>query len=99
MKDEGFWFMYNTSIEGKQLHVLGCNFFDDMDIIQSRQPGEAGEPFQVLTTKLQAAMDTCEGGLWATGGSLEPVKSCWYLIRFLWKNGQWAYVSTEDTPA
>jgi hypothetical protein len=22
-----------------------------------------------------------------------------YLIRFFWKNGQWAYVSKEDTPA
>jgi hypothetical protein len=28
---------------------------------------------------------------------LEPEKSCWYLIRFCWKNGQWAYVSNEDT--
>jgi hypothetical protein len=29
---------------------------------------------------------------------LEPEKSFWYLIRFCWKNGQWAYVSKEDTP-
>jgi hypothetical protein len=34
----------------------------------------------------------------ATGGALEPEKSCWYLIRFCWKNGKWAYVSNEDTP-
>jgi hypothetical protein len=30
---------------------------------------------------------------------LEPEKSFCYLIRFCWKNGQWAYVSKEDTPA
>jgi hypothetical protein len=30
---------------------------------------------------------------------LEPEKSFWYLIRFCWKNGQWAYVSNEYTPA
>jgi hypothetical protein len=48
---------------------------------------------------MQAAMDTWEGGLRATGGALKPEKSCWYLIRFCWKNGQWAYVSKEDTPA
>jgi hypothetical protein len=48
---------------------------------------------------MQADMDTREGGLWATGGALEPEKSFWYLIRFCWKNGQWAYVSNAYTPA
>jgi hypothetical protein len=68
MKDEGFGFMYKTSIEGKQLHFVGCSFVDDTDIIQSGQPGEH---FQVLATRMQAAMDTWEGGLLATGGALE----------------------------
>jgi hypothetical protein len=40
MKDEGFGFMYKTSIEGKQLHFVGYSFVDDTDIIQSVQPGE-----------------------------------------------------------
>jgi hypothetical protein len=48
---------------------------------------------------MQADMDTWEGGLRATGGVLESEKSFWYLIRFCWKNRQWAYVSKEDTPA
>jgi hypothetical protein len=48
---------------------------------------------------MQAAMDTWEGGLRATGGALEPEKSFWYLIQFCWNNGQWAYVSNEETPA
>jgi hypothetical protein len=39
MKDEGFGFMYKTSIEGKQLHFMGYRFVDDTDIIQSGQPG------------------------------------------------------------
>jgi hypothetical protein len=95
MKDEGFGFMYKRSIERKQLHFLGYIFVDDTAIIQSGQPGE---PFQVLATRLQATMDTREGGLWDTGGVLEPEKSFWYLIRVCWKNGQWAYVSNEDTP-
>jgi hypothetical protein len=58
MKDEGFGCMYNTSIEGKQLHSVGYSFVDDTDIIQSAQPGE---PYQLLVTCMQAAMDTCEG--------------------------------------
>jgi hypothetical protein len=96
MKYEGFGLMYKTSIEGKELSSVGYSFVYDTDIIQSSQPGE---PFQVLATRMQAAMDTREGGIRATGGALEPEKSYWYLIRLCGKNGQWAYVSKEDTPA
>jgi hypothetical protein len=96
MKDERLGFMYNTGIEGKDLYFLGYSFIDDTAIIQSGQPGE---PFQVMATHMQAAMDTWEGGLRATGGALEPENSFWYLIRFCWNKGQWAYVSKEDTPA
>jgi hypothetical protein len=71
MKDESFRCMYKTSIEWKQLHFVGYRFVDDTDIIQSSQPGE---PFQVLATRMQASMDTWEGGLRATGGALEPEK-------------------------
>jgi hypothetical protein len=39
---------------------MGYSFVDDTDIIQSGQPGE---PFQVLATCMQAAMDTWEDGL------------------------------------
>jgi hypothetical protein len=79
MKNEGVGFMYKTSIEGKDLHFVGYSFVDDMDIIQSGQPGEH---FQVLATRMKSDMDTWEGGLLATGGALEPEKSFWYLIRF-----------------
>jgi hypothetical protein len=95
MKDEGFGFMYKIRIEGKQLHFVGYSFVDDTDIIQSGQPGE---PFQALAMRTHAAMDTWEGGLRTTGGSLEPEQSFWYVIQFCWKNGQWAYVSNEETP-
>jgi hypothetical protein len=54
MKDEGFGFMYKTSIEGKQLHLVGYSFVDDTDVIQSSQPGEA---FQVLATSMHSDMD------------------------------------------
>jgi hypothetical protein len=79
MKDEGFGFMYTTSIEGKELHFMGYSFVDDTDIIK---PGQPGESFQVMSTGMQAAMDTWEGGLRATGGALEPEKSFrfWCLI-------------------
>jgi hypothetical protein len=68
LKDEGFRFMYKKSIEGKELHVVGYSFIEDTDNIQSGQPGE---PFQVLATRIQEAMDKWEGGLRTTGGALE----------------------------
>jgi hypothetical protein len=63
MKDEGFGFMYKTSIKGKELNFVGYSFVDDTDTIQSGQPWK---PFQVLATHIQEAMDTWEGGLRAT---------------------------------
>jgi hypothetical protein len=35
MKDEGFGFMYKTSIEGEQLHFMGYSFVDDTYSIRS----------------------------------------------------------------
>jgi hypothetical protein len=58
IKDEGFWFMFKTCIEGKELHFMGYRFVDDTDIIQSGQPEGA---FQVLATHMQADIDTWEG--------------------------------------
>jgi hypothetical protein len=49
MKDEGFGFMYKTSMQGKRLHFMGYRFVDDINIIQSGQPGE---PFQVMATRM-----------------------------------------------
>jgi hypothetical protein len=77
MKYEGFRLMYKTSIAGKQKNFMGCSFVDDTDIIQSGQPGEL---FQVLATRLQAAMGTWECRLRATGVALDPEKSFCYLI-------------------
>jgi hypothetical protein len=55
MKDEGFGFMYKIIIKGKHLHFMGYSFVDETYIIQS---GQSGEPFQVLATRMQAAMET-----------------------------------------
>jgi hypothetical protein len=39
MKDEGFGFVYKTSIECKELHFVGYSFIDATDIIQYGHPG------------------------------------------------------------
>lgn len=47
---------------------------------------------------MQKALDMWEGGLRATGGTLVPSKSYWYLIDFKWVNKQWTYVTKKDSP-
>jgi hypothetical protein len=39
-----------------------------------------------------------EGGIRATGGAIEPDKSSWYLIDFVWHQGKWTYVTIDDCP-
>jgi hypothetical protein len=68
MKDEGFGFMYKTRIAGKELHFVGYSFVDDMDIIQSGQPGGTFPS----TGHAHASRYGHMGGLRATGGALEP---------------------------
>jgi hypothetical protein len=58
-KEEGFGFIYKTSIEGKELNFVGYSFIENTDLIQSRKPGEETE---ILVCCMQAAMDTWEGG-------------------------------------
>ena len=40
-----------------------------------------------------------DGGLRAAGGAFVPEKSHWYLIDFVWMDGQWRYASMEETEA
>ena len=49
---------------------------------------------------MQEVINTWEGGLRATGGSLSPSKSYWYLIDFKWNTRrlQWEYKTIRDAP-
>jgi hypothetical protein len=47
---------------------------------------------------MQVDMDICEGGVWATCGTLEPEKSFWYIISFRWTNGTCRYTTVAETP-
>jgi hypothetical protein len=45
---------------------------------------------------MQGGIDYWEGGIRATGGALIPSKSHWYLLDFIWENGQWRLALKED---
>jgi hypothetical protein len=86
--------VYKTIIEGKELHFVGYSFVDDTDLIQLGKPGEETK---LLACRMQAVMDTREGGLRATSGALKPEKSFWYLISFQWIQGIWRYKTVLKT--
>jgi hypothetical protein len=52
-----------------------------------------------VVTQMQRSLDLWAGGLAATGGQLEPTKTFWYNIQFLWRDGTWRYGSKTDFPA
>jgi hypothetical protein len=45
-----------------------------------------------------SALDLWEGGIRATGGAIVPEKSHWYLINFIWRQGNWKYVTEAEAP-
>ena len=49
------------------------------------------EAVQQLVYDTQAAITNWGKLLCATGGALKPEKCFWYLIWFVWKNGEWHY--------
>jgi hypothetical protein len=47
---------------------------------------------------MQDVVDTWEGGLRASGGTLIPTKSYWFLIQFVFKCSRWRYTRLEECP-
>jgi hypothetical protein len=46
--------------------------------------------------QIQESLTAWEGGIHATGGAIEPLKSHWYLIDYHWVNGKPIYKSIEE---
>jgi hypothetical protein len=51
-----------------------------------------------LIQEAQQALHLWEDLLTATGGTLAPNKSYWYLVKVIWKDNQWKYATQEDRP-
>ena len=55
-------------------------------------------PLELLVQDTQRALNFWQGGLLATGGTLVPNKSYWYLVEVIYKNGKWTYATQQDRP-
>ena len=97
LRAEGCGAYFQTAITGDEIRFVGYAFVDDTDLYaSSEQPEATGAD---VAAALQESLNLWEGGIRATGGAIEPDKSFWYLIDFVWHKGKWRYATEEDCPA
>ncbi|CAJ1954259.1 unnamed protein product [Cylindrotheca closterium] len=88
----GFGFECLTAIDSRLVTAQCCFcFVDDTDVIEAgTSVDQSGED---ICTSVQAAASTWAGGISVTGGGINPKKSFWWLIDFVWdaRNGRWKF--------
>jgi hypothetical protein len=97
MRSEGYGTFFRACINGDTIRFVGYSFVDDTDLIQSASDPE--DSSMTVAENMQRALDTWEGTLRATGGTIVPDKSFWYLIGFQWLEGKWQYEDEQMAPA
>ena len=81
----------HSHFEGR-VNIAGLSFVDDTDLLHFDIDDHLDEG-----SPLQDSVDTWQGLIKATCGMLNPVKSTWYDIKFLWSaNGVKAYDNSGD---
>ena len=72
---------------------MGFVFVDDTDLIVI---GDEEDTADEVCNKQQQGMLCWEKILEITGGALKPSKCYWYLVDFIWKQGEWLYRLTGN---
>ena len=88
LRDKGYGFKMQAPLSKLALHIAGCGFVDDTDIIQT---GLEGDDYWTVAAKLQEALKWWETCTKVSGGALVPAKSWYGLVDFEWKDGEWSY--------
>ena len=95
LRAEGFGLRLCSPMTRAELHLAGLAFVDDTDTGQNeKRPNETGE--EVLR-HAQGNVDHWNGAIRTTGGALDPNKTHWYLLDFLWRHGVWKYAGLDDS--
>ncbi|CAJ1956165.1 unnamed protein product [Cylindrotheca closterium] len=91
MEAMGYGFECLLALESQLVTAQCFCFVDDTDVIEAGDTvHHSGED---ICASVQAAATLWSGGIWATGGAINPEKSFWWLIDFEWdaRNGQWRF--------
>jgi hypothetical protein len=92
---QGFGSCIISPISGAIINFLGEIYVDDMDLI-IMQP-----EFDTASCAQEGLCNTARAwasGLNATGGAINPEKSCWICAGYSWNNGAWEYAPQPDLP-
>ncbi|CAJ1960545.1 unnamed protein product [Cylindrotheca closterium] len=91
-----FGFKCLTAIDSQLITAQCFCFVNDMDVIKAGKPVEqSGED---ICHSVQQAASMWAGGSSATGGAINPEKSFWWLIDFVWdsREGKWRFRRTHQ---
>lgn len=88
LREQGYGATYQSPITNTTLKLAGFAFVDDADLIQTIEPGMA---IKDVVKKAQEGLTLWEECLRTTGGAIEPSKSDWVFIEYVWKAGHWAF--------
>ena len=88
LREKGYGFEMQAPLSKLALHMAGCGFVDDTDIIQT---GLDGDDYWSVANKLQEALKWWETCTKVSGGALVPSKSWYGLVDFEWTDGEWNY--------
>jgi hypothetical protein len=94
LRGQGMGAFFEAPITKEKLHIAGYAYVDDTDIITYNNDFSPGQVME----KIQQNINLWTGGLSTTGGQLEPSKTYWYNIQFLWNQGRWKYATIQETP-
>ena len=97
LRAEGYGAFFASSLSNEKVSFVGYAFVDDTDLVTTSKDPNA--TYEDVAELMQGALTAWEGGIRATGGAIEPEKSHWYLIDFVWHHGKWRYATVEETPA
>ena len=99
LRQAGFGMEVITPLTDEDNTISCFVYVDDVDSIHA--PIQPSITPQEIAADMQRMLDTWSGGLYATGGMIEPTKSYWYLIDFKWniRKQAWEYKSINDNPA
>jgi hypothetical protein len=97
LRAEGCGAFFHAALTGDEVRFVGYAFVDDTDLFASLDRSDATG--SDVAAALQKSLDLWEGGIRATGSAIEPDKSFWYLIDFVWHQGKWTYATIDDCPA
>ncbi len=80
--------LVQDTIAAEVIHSMGTLFVNDTDLYTWREnildPGD-------LWCQAQLELEHWSCLLNATGGALKPDKFFWYLLDYIWEDGQWTY--------